>query len=91
MVYTRQPGKMEATFILMAVFIGVFALLTAISYIKKNRETRITPAAVAAIALIGIGVYLGDIKMIGYSMIGAGMLLFIFELIREYRKKHPQH
>jgi hypothetical protein len=29
--------------------------------------------------------------MIGYSMIGAGMLLFIFELIREYRKKHPQH
>jgi hypothetical protein len=81
---------MEATFIFMAVLIGVFALLTAIGYIKRNREKRITPAALVALALITIGIFLGDIKMIGYSMIGAGMILFIFEMIREYKKKHPQ-
>jgi Ca2+/Na+ antiporter len=82
---------MEATFILMAILIGVFALLTAINYIKRNSEKQITPAALAAIALIGIGVLLGDIKMIGYSMLGAGMILFVFEMIKEYKKKHPQH
>jgi hypothetical protein len=82
---------MEATFLFMAVLIGVFAILTAIGYIKKNSEKRITPAALAALALIAVGIFLGDIKMIGYSMIGAGMILFIFEMIREYKKKHPQH
>jgi Ca2+/Na+ antiporter len=82
---------MEATFILMAILIGVFALLNAIGYIKRNSERRITPAALAAMAMIAIGIFLGDIKMVGYSMIGGGMILFIFELIREHKKKHPQH
>lgn len=81
---------MEATFIFMAILIGVFAILTVIGYIKRNREKRITPAAFAALALIAVGIFLGDVKMIGYSMMGAGMILFIFEMIREYKKKHPQ-
>lgn len=82
---------MEASFILMAILMGIFALISAIGYIKKKNERKITPAALAGIAMIVIGIFLGDLKMIGYSMMAAGMILFVFELIREYKKKHPQH
>jgi hypothetical protein len=64
------------------VVLAVVALL--ILFVTRNRkETRLTPLAGLAFAFILAGIFFGDNRLIGYSLIGFGVLLAVVDIFRK--------
>lgn len=67
------------------VVLAVIALL--VFWVSKNRkEKRLTPLASLAFGFILAGILFSDDRLIGYSLMGVGVLLAVVDIFRNRNK-----
>ena len=69
--------------ILVLAIVAVLVFLVA----RKNNENRLTPLAGLAFAFIVAGILFGDNRLIGYGLMGVGVLLAVVDIINRSRSK----
>lgn len=72
----------------IAVAIVVLMMIALLVFVaRRNRkETRLTPLASLAFGFILAGILFGDDRLIGYSLMGVGVLLAILDILRKRNK-----
>jgi len=53
---------------------------------KNKKKKTFTPLAGLAFGFILVGIIFGDSKIIGYSLIGIGVILAIIDIVRKLKK-----
>jgi hypothetical protein len=56
----------------MVIFIG-----------KKKQQTRLSKLAALSFSLVIAGIIFGESRLVGYSLIGAGVLLAVVDIFRK--------
>ncbi len=80
------------TYILIsiAVLLIIAVLLFLIKGKRKNKKEKrptLTPLAGFAFAFIITGIFFGDNRLIGYSLIGIGVLLAVIDIVKKLKKE----
>ncbi len=80
---------MEASQISILISIAVLLIVVALVFlIKKNKkEKRFTPLAGIAFAFIIFGILFGDNRLVGYSLMAAGVLFAVLDMLQKFKKK----
>ncbi|OGZ33661.1 MAG: hypothetical protein A2Y98_01875 [Candidatus Portnoybacteria bacterium RBG_19FT_COMBO_36_7] len=80
---------MNASQIYIAIAIVVLAVIAIIVFlVRRNRpEKKFGPLASLAFAFIIAGICFGENRILGYSLMGAGVLLAIIDIVRKSKKK----
>ncbi len=78
---------MDASQVWVAVAIVVLAVVAVLVFAvgRGQRRNRLTPLAGLAFACVVAGIVLGDDRLIGYGLIGAGVALAIADAIMRSR------
>jgi formate hydrogenlyase subunit 3/multisubunit Na+/H+ antiporter MnhD subunit len=75
------------------IFIAVFVITLAIVallvfFVSKNRkENRLTPLASLAFTFTVLGIVFSDDRLIGYSLMGVGVLLAVVDMYNRSKQK----
>jgi hypothetical protein len=56
-------------------------------FLKKNNKKKFTPLASLAFGFVIAGICFGNNRIVGYSLMGIGVILSIIETILKRRKK----
>jgi hypothetical protein len=64
--------------VVLAVIALLFLFVT-----RHRKETRLTPLAGLAFAFIVAGVLLGENRLVGYGLMGVGVLLAVVDMLRK--------
>ena len=68
------------------VILAIIALL--IFFVSKNKKgKKLTPLAGLAFGFILAGIIFGDDRLIGYSLIGVGVILSIIDIFKKLKSK----
>jgi hypothetical protein len=72
----------------VAVSIAVLAIVAVLVFLvsKGKRENRLTPLAGLAFGFVLAGILFGDDRVIGYSLMGVGVVLAIIDIFTRSRK-----
>lgn len=75
---------MESSTVYLAVTIVVLAVVCALVFLtgRGDRRNRLTPLAGLALAFVVSGMLFGDGRLVGYGLIGAGVILAVVDMIR---------
>jgi uncharacterized membrane protein len=68
----------------IAVLVVVAVLVFAVR--KGKRENQLTPLASLAFAFVVAGIVFGDDRLIGYGLMGVGVILAIVDIVNRSRK-----
>ena len=72
--------------VISIVVLAIIALL--IFFLSKNKNGRkLTPLASLAFGFILAGIIFGDDRLIGYSLIGVGVILAIIDILKKLLNK----
>lgn len=82
-----NTGSIDA--IISIVVLALIAVL--LFFISKHKEKKFTQLAGIAFGFILAGLLLGESRLIGYGLIGFGVLLAIVDIILHLRKKPPEN
>lgn len=68
----------------IAIAIVVLMILALLVFLlsRKRRETRLTPLAGLAFGFILAGILFGDDRLVGYGLMGVGVLLAVVDIFR---------
>jgi len=78
---TSQIYILIAIIVLLIIAILVF-------FIKKNKKQKpLTPLAGLAFGFVIAGIIFGESRLVGYSLMGIGVLLAIIDVIIKLKKK----
>ena len=85
----RKGIHMITSPIYIAVSVAVLAVVALlVFFVGKNRkENRLTPLAGLAFGFIVAGIIFGDDRLIGYSLLGIGIILAVIDIFRRSRNK----
>ena len=80
---------MNTSQIWIAVCIVVLAAIALLVFIvgKNKKENRLTPLASLAFGFVMAGIVFGDNRMIGYGLMGAGVILAVVDMYNRSRSK----
>ncbi|WP_440947318.1 hypothetical protein ACSAZL_03320 [Methanosarcina sp. T3] len=68
------------------VILAIVALL--VFFVKKNKkERKLTPLAGLAFGFVLAGIIFGDDRLIGYSLMGFGIILAVIDIIKKSKEK----
>ncbi|AAM07011.1 TPA: hypothetical protein HA338_07060 [Methanosarcina acetivorans] len=68
------------------VILAIIALL--VFFVKKNKkERKLTPLAGLAFGFVLAGIIFGDDRLIGYSLMGFGIILAVIDIIKKSKEK----
>ena len=74
--------------IYIAISIIVLAITALLAFLMgKRRENRLTPLAGLAFGIIMAGIIFGEERLIGYSLLGIGLILAVIDIIVRSRDK----
>ena len=77
---------MSEIYILISIII--LAIIAIIVILRRKKERKpLSKLAVFAFLFIIAGIVFGDNRLIGYSLMGAGVILAIIDIIKQSRKK----
>lgn len=68
------------------VVLAIIALLVFFVY-KNKKDKKLTPLAGLAFGFILAGIIFGNDRLIGYSLIGIGVILAIIDIIKKLKSK----
>jgi hypothetical protein len=73
--------------IFIVLSIVVLAAIAVLVFLvgRGRRETRLTPLASLAFGFVLAGIIFGDDRLIGYSLLGIGVILAVVDIIRRSR------
>ena len=72
--------EVTQTYILISV-IALLAIFLLMFFVKKNKkQKRLTPLSGLALVFVIFGIVFGDSRLVGYSLIGIGVLLSIIDV-----------
>ena len=78
---------MNPSQIYIAISIVVLGII-AFFFVNKNKtDKKLTPLAGLAFGFILAGIIFGDDRLIGYSLIGVGVILAIIDMIKKLKSK----
>jgi len=77
-----SQAYIAATIVILAVIATVFFFVT-----KKRQQSRLTPLAGLAFGFILAGLFFGDDRMIGYGLLGIGVILAVIDIVRRLKSK----
>ena len=73
---------MNTSHIYIAISIAVLAVIALLIFVvrKNGNENRLTPLASLAFGFVLAGILFGDDRLIGYSLLGVGVLLAVIDM-----------
>ncbi len=73
----------------IAFSLVLLAIIAALVFLvaKKRGQTRLTPLASIAFVFIVAGIFFGDNRMIGYGLMGVGVILAVVDIVRKLGSK----
>jgi len=80
---------MIASQIFVALSIAVLAVIAALLFLigRSGRGARLTPLAALAFAFVVGGIVFGGDRVVGYSLMGIGVLLAVVDIVRKSRSE----
>jgi hypothetical protein len=80
---------MHISQIYIAVSIAVLAVVALLIFFvsKKKKENRLTPLAGLAFGFVLAGILFGDDRLIGYSLLGVGVLFAVIDMFNRSKSK----
>jgi hypothetical protein len=75
-------------YILVAIVVAAAILVTILVFGRVRGRQRLTPLAGLALAFVLSGLVFGDEPWIAYSLMGAGVLVALVDMVRR-RRRHP--
>ena len=80
---------MNPSQIYIAISIVVLAIIAVlVFFVNKNKKyKKLTPLAGLAFGFILAGIIFGDDRLIGYSLIGIGVVFAVIDIIKKIRKR----
>lgn len=72
----------------IAIAIGSLAIIVALMlFTKKVRpETKLSPLAGLAFAFVIAGIFFSESRLIGYSLMGIGVVIALFDIAKKSKK-----
>ena len=80
---------MEASqvYILISIIV-LLAIMIIVFFVKRGKKKeKLTPLASISFGFVIAGIVFADNRLIGYSLMGIGILLAVIDAIRKFRKK----
>ena len=79
---------MDTSTAYIATAIVALAIVAVLVFMVRGskRENRLTPLAGLAFALVAAGIVFGDDRLIGYGLMGGGVVLAIVDIVTRSRK-----
>jgi len=75
------------TFIALSLIIlGIIGILLMIAR-KKRTEQQLSPLSLMAMVFIILGIVFGSDRLIGYSFLGAGVIVAVFDAVKNRKRK----
>jgi hypothetical protein len=80
---------MNTSQIWIVISIAVLAVIALLLFFvgKNRKENRLTPVAGLAFGFVLAGIIFGDDRVIGYSLMGVGVLLAVIDMVRRAKSK----
>ena len=80
---------MNASQIYIAISIAVLAVIALLVIFlgKSRKENRLTPLAGLAFGFILAGIIFGRDRLIGYSLLGIGVILAVIDIFKKLKSK----
>ncbi len=80
---------MNASPIYIAIALAALAVIALLVFLagKNRRENKLTPLASIAFAFVLAGILFADNRLIGYGLIGIGILLAVVDIFNKSRKR----
>jgi asparagine N-glycosylation enzyme membrane subunit Stt3 len=80
---------MNPSQIYIAISIVVLAIIALLVFFvnKDKKDKKLTPLAGLAFGFILAGIIFGEDRLIGYSLIGVGVVLAIIDIIKKLKSK----
>ena len=76
---------MQPVYIIIAIVaLAVVALL--VFFVRKKKENRLTPLASLAFAFTLAGILFSDDRLIGYGLMGVGVLLAVVDIFNRLKR-----
>jgi hypothetical protein len=79
---------MSSSQIYIAIAIAALAVIAVVYFfiVRKKPQAKFSKLAGLAMVLILAGIIFGESRVVGYGLIGAGVLLAIVDIVRKMRK-----
>jgi hypothetical protein len=74
-------------FIVLSVIILIIIGILLIIAWKKKKEKRISPLAMLGIVFVILGTVFGSDRLIGYSFLGIGVIISVFDIVKNRKKE----
>ncbi len=75
-IYIAISIVVLAAIALLVIFLG-----------KSRKENRLTPLAGLAFGFILAGIFFGENRLIGYSLVGIGVILAVIDIVKKLKSK----
>ena len=75
--------------IYLAVSVGVLVIVALLTFLVRGerRENRLTSQASLAFGFILAGILFGDERLIGYSLLGVGVILAVYDMFKRLKSR----
>jgi len=82
---------MSASFVYIVISIAAIAAVALLVFLvsgkKKDNKNRLTPLAGLAFSFVTAGIIFGDDRLIGYGLMGFGIVLAVIDIIIRMKQK----
>ena len=78
---------MNTSHIYIIVSILALAIVALLFFISGKRQKKLTPLTSLAFGFIVAGIVFGDDRLIGYSLLGIGLILSLIDMFRRSRSR----
>jgi len=72
--------------VLSVIILLIIGILLIVAW-KKKKEQRLSPLAMLGMVFVILGIVFGSDRLIGYSFLGIGVILSVFDILKNRRKK----
>ena len=78
---------MNMSIVYIGIVIGALLILAMLAYAsaKSGRPDRVTPLAALAFACVLAGILFGQERLVGYGLIGLGVILALIDIVKKSR------
>jgi len=74
-------------FIVLSVIILIIIGVLFIIAWKKKKEQQFSPFAIMGMLFIILGIVFGSDRLIGYSFLGVGVIVSVFDVVKNLKRK----